>query len=101
MAEEKEKQVPKKWMEQLQILLTKRKALAFKLFEALECERFFITITAQKIADPQHPEMDLQHFWDQNKFENNDVLNSIQHIIANWTAIKNPNAEIPKDDKWH
>ena len=87
--------------EKLIELLSKQPELTEKLLKALECERFFILITYQHVIDPEQPQNDLQHYWRQDKFDDNDVLPSIQHITADWTAKKRPNAAIPNDGNWH
>ena len=86
---------------QLIELLSKQPELTEKLLKALESERFFMTITYQHVIDPEQPQNDLQYYWLQNKFADDDVLPSIQNITADWTAKKRPQAAIPNDGQWH
>ena len=82
-------------------LLTQHPDLCLFLTEALETERFFISISYQKVKDPKNPHLDLQHWWKRNKYNKDDVLNSLKHVMSDWIAKDNPTAELPDSKEWH
>jgi len=77
----------------LMVMLASHPGLADKLIEALETDRFFITISCQKKKSPADPN-DLHHFWIQQKYPPNDVLLSLRHIANDYKAKECPTAEI-------
>ena len=79
--------------EALSVLLKKHPALQAKLIEALETDRFFVTLSCQKKKTPADPN-DLKHFWIQQKYPPNDVLLSLRHIANDYKAKECPTAEI-------
>jgi len=83
----------------LMVMLAKHPGLRRKLLDALETERFFITLSFQKKLKPDDPN-DLQHFWQRMGFMANDVLPSLKHIAADYAAKEMPNAEV-EGDGWH
>ena len=85
--------------EKMMTLLATQPDLRAKLLEALETDRFFITISLQKKSRPEDAN-DLQHYWIRQHYAVNDVLPSIRHIIGDYTAKEMPNAEIGGND-WH
>jgi hypothetical protein len=85
-------------VQKLQKLLIPHPGLAGKLIEALETERFFITLTFQKKYKPDDPH-DLHHYYERRQFMVNDVVPALKHIAADFNAKENPTAEI-KSDSW-
>jgi len=83
----------------LMVMLAKHPGLRRKLLDALETERFFITLSFQKKLKPDDPN-DLQHFWQRMGFMANDVLPSLRHIANDYKAKEMPNAEV-EGDGWH
>lgn len=83
----------------LTAMLAKHPGLADKIIEALETDRFFITISCQKKKTPADPH-DLKHFWHQQQYPPNDVLLSLRHIANDYKAKECPTAEIGGDE-WH
>lgn len=83
--------------EKLAALLQAQPELRAKLIEALETDRFFITVTFQKKYKPtdQH---DLHHYFCRRQFMVNDVLPSMKHIANDFKAKEMPGAEIQSDD---
>ena len=83
--------------EKLAALLQAQPELRAKLIEALETDRFFITVTFQKKYKPtdQH---DLHHYFCRRQFMVNDVLPSMKHIANDFKAKEMPCAEIQSDD---
>ncbi|MBA7650352.1 hypothetical protein ES703_58155 [subsurface metagenome] len=84
----------------LKKLLAREPELAAKLVEALETDRYFITISCQKKYEPddQH---DLQHYWMQRGYNKNDVMPSLKHLAADFIAKENPTADLPDKNGWH
>ena len=82
--------------EKLTALLQAQPGLRAKLIEALETDRFFITVTFQKKYKPtdQH---DLHHYYCRRQFMVNDVLPSMKHIANDFKAKEMPGAEIESD----
>jgi hypothetical protein len=80
-------------------LLKRKPKLAAALIEALEIDRFFVTISFQKKArgDDGH---DLQHFWHREKFNTHDVIPSLKHVAADYNAKENPTAAI-EGEGWY
>jgi len=91
------KRLPAK--EKLAVLLNHSPGLADKLIEALETDRFFVTISCQKKRRPEDPN-DLQHFYQRTGYALNDVLPSLKHIAADFAAKEMPNAELGASG-WH
>ena len=85
--------------ENLAAMLSYHPALMFKLIEALETDRFFITLSFQKkkSAADRH---DLQHFWHRQQYPVNDVLPSLRHLANDYKAKECPEAEI-EGNEWH
>ena len=83
--------------EKLAALLQAQPELRAKLIEALETDRFFITVTFQKKYKPtdQH---DLHHYFCRRQFMVNDVLPAMKHIANDFKAKEMPCAEIQSDD---
>jgi len=83
--------------EKLAALLQAQPEFRDKLIEALETDRFFITVTFQKKYKPtdQH---DLHHYFCRRQFMVNDVLPSMKHIANDFKAKEMPGAEIQSDD---
>jgi len=81
-------------------LLAKEIQLQAKLVEALETGRYFITISCQKkkTADDEH---DLQHFWTCHSYNHNDVVSTLKHLAADFTAKENPTGQLAEDKGWH
>ena len=77
-------------------LLGKYPGLSDKLIEALETDRFFITLSFQKKDRPDDPH-DLRHFWHREKFSANDVVPSLKHLAADYNAKENPSAATSGD----
>jgi len=79
-------------------LIKKQPGLADKLLEALETDRYFITVTFQKKYKPtdQH---DLHHYFCRRQFMKNDVVPALKHLANDFMAKEMPNAEI-KSDEW-
>lgn len=84
----------------LEELLAREPELAAKLVEALETDRYFITISYQKKCKPddQH---DLQHYWLRHKYNPNDVVPGLKHLAADFIAKEIPTAQLPADSGWH
>jgi len=82
--------------EKLAALLQAQPGLRAKLIEAIETDRFFITVTFQKKYKPtdQH---DLHHYYCRRQFMVNDVLPSMKHIANDFKAKEMPGAEIESD----
>ena len=85
--------------ERITAMLSNQPGLRDKLIEALETDRFFITLSFQKKYKPDDPN-DLQHFWQRQHFMANDVLPSLRHIANDFAAKEMPNAEV-EGDGWH
>ena len=85
--------------EALSVLLKKHPALQAKLIEALETDRFFVTLSCQKKKSPGDPH-DLQHYWSRHRYAVNDVLLSLRHIANDYKAKECPTAEI-EGNGWH
>ena len=81
-------------------LLKNESELQVKLKEALETDRFFITVTFQKKYKPED-EHDLHHYYTRKNFMVNDVVPSLKHLAADFTAKENPTAELPDKTTWH
>ena len=81
-------------------LLEKEPELKVKLFEALQTDRFFITVTFQKKYKPED-EHDLHHWYIRKNFMVNDVVPSLKHVAADFTSKENPTAELPDKKNWH
>ena len=82
--------------QRLKALLAGHPGLRAKLIEAIETDRFFITVTFQKKYKPtdQH---DLHHYFCRRQFMVNDVLPSMKHIANDFKAKEMPGAEIQSD----
>lgn len=80
-------------------LLKSQPELVDKLIEALETDRFFITVTFQKKYRPDDRH-DLHHYFCRRQFMLNDVLPSMKHIANDFKAREMPGAEI-EGDEWH
>jgi len=82
--------------EKLAALLQAQPGLRAKLIEAIETDRFFITVTFQKKYKPtdQH---DLHHYFCRRQFMVNDVLPTMKHIANDFKAKEMPGAEIQSD----
>ena len=87
-------------LEQLEELLAGEIELAAKLKEALETDRFFITVTFQKKYSPED-EHDLHHYYIRKNFMVNDVVPSLKKLAADFIARENPTAELPDKSQWH
>ena len=85
--------------EKLAEKLKRHPELAVKLLEALETERFFITVTCQKKRSATDKN-DLQHYYTRRQFMQNDVVPSLRHIAADFAAKEMPQAEI-ESQGWH
>lgn len=85
--------------ERLMALLAGHPGLANKLLEAIETERFLVTLSFQKKYKPDDPN-DLQHFWLRQGYPVNDVIPSLKHIAADFAAKEMPNAEVDASG-WH
>lgn len=83
----------------LTTLLMRHPELAGKLLEALETDRFLVTVTFQKKYSPDDPH-DLHHYFCRRQFMKNDVVPALKHIAADFKAKEMPNAEI-ESDQWH
>ena len=83
--------------EKLAALLQAQPGLRAKLIEAIETDRFFITVTFQKKYKPtdQH---DLHHYYCRRQFMVNDVLPSMKHIANDFKAKEMPGAEIDSNE---
>jgi len=83
--------------EKLTALLQAQPGLRAKLIEAIETDRFFITVTFQKKYKPtdQH---DLHHYYCRRQFMVNDVLPSMKHIANDFKAKEMPGAEIDSNE---
>jgi len=81
-------------------LLEKEPELKVKLFEALQADRFFITVTFQKKYRPDD-EHDLHHYYIRKNFMVNDVVPSLKNLAANFIAKENTTAELPDKSQWH
>lgn len=86
--------------ERLEKLLDKEPELAAKLVEALETDRYFITISCQK-KDKPDDQHDLKHYWMQRGYNKNDVVPSLKHLAADFIAKENPTADLPDKNGWH
>jgi hypothetical protein len=75
-------------------------ALTAKLCEAIDCGRFFVTVTFLKNYKPA-VKNDLHHFFCVKGIEPNDCIGSIKHIKNDFIAKKMPNAALDKDAGWH
>lgn len=86
--------------QKLKQLLAKDTELRAKLAEALETGRYFITISCQKkkTADDEH---DLQHFWTCHSYNHNDVVSTLKHVAADFTAKEIPTGQLAEDKGWH
>lgn len=87
-------------LEELEMLLAGELELAGKLKEALETERFFITVTFQKKYNPDD-EHDLHHYYCRKNIMVNDVVPCLKYIASNFIAKENPTAEVPDKSQWH
>ncbi len=94
------KQVLKDQVKRLAVLLTWEPELAAKLVEALETDRYFITISCQK-KDKPDDQHDLRHYWLQHKYNTNDVVPGLKHLAADFIAKEIPTAQLPTDSGWH
>jgi len=83
----------------LMVMMACHPGLADKLIEALETDRFFITISCQKKRRADDPN-DLQHYYQRTGYMLNDVLPSIKHIAADFAAKEMPTAEV-EGAGWH
>jgi len=81
-------------------LLKNKPELAGKLKEALQTDRFFITVTFQKKYKPSD-EHDLHNFWTRRNFMVNDVVPSLKQMASDFIAKENPTAELPDKNQWH
>lgn len=81
-------------------LFDKEPELAAKLVEALETDRYFITISYQK-KDKPDDQHDLRHYWLQHKYKKDDVVPGLKHLAADFIAKENPTAQLPADSGWH
>lgn len=81
-------------------LLKNESELQAKLKEALETDRFVITVTFQKKYKPDD-EHDLHHYYIRKNFMVNDVVPSLKHLAADFTAKENPTAELADKKNWH
>jgi len=87
-------------LEELEMLLAGELELAGKIKEALETDRFFITVTFQKKYSPED-EHDLHHYYIRKNFMVNDVVPSLKKLAADFIARENPTAELPDKSQWH
>lgn len=71
--------------------------LTNKLIEALEIERFFVTISCQKKDKPEDAH-DLRHSWFIRNYPRGDVLNTLRHLANDWRVKEQPDAEL-SDEK--
>ena len=83
----------------LTAMLAGHPGLADKLIEALETERFLLTLSFQKKYKPDDPN-DLQHFWLRQGYQVNDVIPSLRHVAADFAGKEMPNAEVGGEG-WH
>lgn len=81
-------------------LLEKEPELRGKLFEALQTDRYFITVTFQKKYKPDD-EHDLHHYYIRKNIMVNDVVPALKHIASDFIAKENPTAEVPDKSQWH
>ena len=91
---------PDKQKEKLEQLLAREPQLRAKLAEALETDRYFITISCQR-KDADHDEHDLQHFWMCHKYNQKDVVKTLKHLAADYMAKENPTGDLPDKTGWH
>jgi len=84
--------IEKKQSQRLITFLSAQPELRDKLIEAIETERFLVTLSFQKKKSPDDPN-DLQHFCCRQGYELNDVIPSLKHIAADFAAKEMPNAE--------
>ena len=80
-------------------MVLRHPVLAEKLAEALEADRFFITVTFQKKNKPTDRN-DLHHTYVRRQFMVDDAISSLEHITNDFKAKEKPDAEIKGDD-WH
>ena len=75
----------------LEALILTEPELAKKLAEAVETERYFITVTFQKKykAADQH---DMHHFWTRRGLNPSDITGALRHLAADYNAKENPTA---------
>ncbi len=86
-------------LQKLAALFVGELELAGKLKEALETDRFFITVTFQKKYKPDD-EHDHHHYYIRKNFEINDVVPSMKKIASDFVAKENPTAEQPDKTTW-
>ena len=91
------KKLPAK--EKLAVLLNHFPGLTDKLIEALETDRFIVTLSFQKKYKPDDPN-DLQHFYCRQGYPVNDVIPSLRHVAADFAGKEMPNAEVGGEG-WH
>lgn len=74
-------------------LLERNPELTDKLIEALEVDRFFVTISCQKKDKPEDTN-DLRHSWFVKNYPRSDVLNTLRHLANDWRVKEQPDAEL-------
>ena len=84
----------------LKQLLAKETQLRAKLTEALKTGRYFITISCQKKKTAQDKH-DIQHFWTCHSYNHNDVVSTLKHLAADFTAKEIPTGQLAEDKDWH
>jgi len=87
------KSKPKPQKKSLEAMLYDYPDLQAKLIEAIETNRFFITISCQKKDKADDPD-DLQHFFKQQFYPPADVIGTLRHLLRDATAKLMPGAEI-------
>lgn len=65
------------------------------LYRALKSRGFFILISWYEVADPEnHPDQDLQHHYENNNFNKDDILPSIQHQKLHYIKTFRPDIDV-------
>lgn len=82
--------------QKLAVLMKRNPELAAKLLEALETDRFFITVTFQKKYKPTDTH-DLYHYYNRRQFMVNDVMPSFKQLVNDFKAKEIPGAAVDSD----
>ncbi len=85
--------------ELLSEMIVTEPALTAKLCEAIECGRFFITVTFDKKLSP-NDKNNLKHSYTYKGIEKEHCLGSIRHIKNDFISKELPNAAIDPDAGW-
>ena len=86
--------------ETLSDMMLTEPAMTGKLCEAIECGRYFITVTFLKKYKPDD-KSDLHHFFCNKGISPNDCIGSIRHIKNDFIAKNMPEATLDPDAGWH